>query len=104
MNNLTACFLWRSKLPFAFPTDSQCLQCAVETCWQPIPEKLKFVVLPNTLEVNEIWVSQALLAEAKGNPDLEIVGETKSLPFDAKGNLEQEKLFPHSWRARRTHA
>ena len=25
MNNLTACFLWRSKLPFAFPTDRECI-------------------------------------------------------------------------------
>ena len=36
MNNLTACFLWRSKLPFAFETDLEVLKMAIQTCWQPI--------------------------------------------------------------------
>ena len=44
-----------------------------------------------------------LLAEAKANADLEVMGEMKPLPFDRQGNLEQEKLFPHCWRARRVH-
>jgi hypothetical protein len=101
MNNLTACFLLRSKLPFAFPTDRACIQCGIETCWQPIPEKLKFAIIPNTLEVTELWVSAALAAEARKNPHLEVVGEARPIPFDAKGNIEQEKMFPHSVRGRR---
>lgn len=101
MNNLTACFLLRSKLPFAFPTDRECVVCGIETCWQPIPEKLKFAIIPNTLEVAELWVSAPLAAEARKNPNLEVVGEARSIPFDAKGNIEQEKLFPHSVRGRR---
>ena len=35
---------------------------AVETCWQPVAEHLKFAVIPNTLEVAELWVSAALAA------------------------------------------
>jgi hypothetical protein len=31
-----------------------------------------------------------------------IVGEPMPLPFDAAGNLVQEKLFPHSVRGRRS--
>ncbi len=101
MNNLTACFLLRSKLPFAFPTDRECLECGIETCWQPIPEKLKLAIIPNTLEVAEMWVSAPLAAEARKNPNLEVVGEPRPVPFDGKGNIEQEKLFPHSVRGRR---
>jgi hypothetical protein len=101
MNNLTARFLWRSKLPFGFDTDRECISVAVGTCWQPIAEQLKFAVIPNTLEVAELWVSPALAAEAKGNPNLEVVGGPVPLPFDPAGNLMQERLFPHSVRARR---
>lgn len=101
MNNLTACFLLRSKLPFDFPTDRQCIETGIETCWQPIPEKLKFAVIPNTLEVAELWVSAPLVAEAKKNPNLEVVGEARPVPFDSTGNVEQEELFPHSVRGRR---
>ena len=103
MNNLTARFLWRSKLPIGFDTDRECIQQAVETCWNPVQDKLKFCVIPNTLEVAELWVSPALAAEAKGNPHLEVVGESQELPFDDEGKLVQEKLFPHSVRGRRAH-
>jgi hypothetical protein len=101
MNNLTACFLLRSKLPFAFPTDRECIVCGIETCWQPIPEKLKFAIIPNTLEVAELWVSAPLAAEARQHSDLEVVGKAHPIPFDATGNIEQERLFPHSVRGRR---
>jgi hypothetical protein len=101
MNNLTARFLWRSKLPIGFDTDREVIANSVETCWQPIADQLKFAVIPNTLEVAELWVSPALAAEAKANPNLELVGDPMPLPFDSAGNLVQEKLFPHSVRGRR---
>lgn len=104
MNNLTARFLWRSKLPISFPTDREVVAAAVETCWQPVQEKLKFAVIPNTLEVVELWVSPALAAEAASHPHLELVGSPRPLPFDAAGNLRQDELFPHSVRGRRTTA
>ena len=101
MNNLTARFLWRSKLPLAFATDRECIEQAVDTCWQPIPERLKFAIIPNSLEVAELWVSKALADVARSNPHLTVSGEGRPVPFDAAGNLEQERLFPHSVRALR---
>jgi hypothetical protein len=101
MNNLTARFLWRSKLPISFPTDRECIEQAVETCWQPIPEKLRLAVIPNTLEVAELWVSKALVDVAVLKPRLAVSRDARPLPFDAGGNLLQERLFPHSVRSRR---
>jgi hypothetical protein len=101
MNNLTARFLWRSKLPIAFETDREVIEACVETCWQPELAKVKFCVIPNTLEVAELWISAPLVADAKSNPHLEFIGSPQPLPFDARGNLMQEKLFPHSVRGRR---
>lgn len=101
MNNFTARSLWRSKLPFAFDTDREVIEKCVETCWQPEYDKVKFCVIPNTLEVAEMWISAPLAAEAKNHPHLEFVGEPIALPFDANGHLIQEKLFPHSVRGRR---
>ncbi len=103
MNNLTACFLWRSKLPFAFPTDRACLQCGLETCWQPNRNALRMAIIPNTLELTDLWVSAPLLEEAKRHPHLEPQGELQPLPFDDGGNLLQNRLFHHSVRARRNH-
>jgi hypothetical protein len=101
MNNLTACFLWRSKLPFSFPTDRECIEMGIQTCWQPSRDKLRMAVIANTLELAEIWVSPALLEEAGKHPHLRVEGPPASAPFDAAGNLVQEHLFPHSVRGRR---
>lgn len=100
MNNLTACFLWRSKLPLAFATDRECVATGVQTCWQPNADRLRLAVIPNTLELSELWVSPPLAAEARGRPHLDVGGE-RALPFDEKGNVVQEELFPHSVRGRR---
>src|SRR5262249_54513161 len=101
MNNLTACFLWRSKLPFSFPTDRECIEVGLKTCWQPKQNELRVAFIPNTLELAELWVSPPLLEEARGHRGLEVKGEPRPVPFDGSGNLEQEKLFPHSVRGRR---
>ncbi len=101
MNNFTARSLWRSKLPFGFDTDREVMERCLETCWQPEYDKVKFCVIPNTLEVSEVWVSAPLAADVTGHPHLEFVGDPIALPLDAHGNLLQEKLFPHSVRARR---
>jgi hypothetical protein len=101
MNNLTACFLWRSKLPFAFPTERECIEMGVQTCWQPRREELRMALIPNTLELTDLWVSPALVEEARARPHLEVAGELRPLPFDEAGNLRQEALFPHSVRGRR---
>jgi hypothetical protein len=58
-------------------------------------------IIPNTLEVDELWVSGALVEEARKHPHLEVTGDLRALPFDAAGSVEQEKLFPHSVRGRR---
>jgi hypothetical protein len=101
MNNLTACFLWRSKIPFAFPTDRECIEAGMATCWQPVPAKLRMAVIPNTLEVAEMWVSPPLAEEARSRPHLELNGGPRPLPFDPAGRLRQAELFPHSVCGRR---
>lgn len=101
MNNLTACFLWRSKLPIGFPTDRECITTGLVTCWQPNLNEVRLAVIPNTLELADLWVSAPLLEDAKRNPHLEVLGNLEPLPLDASGNVLQERLFPHSVRARR---
>jgi hypothetical protein len=101
MNNLTACFLRRSQLPFAFPTDRTCIEAGLDTCWQPNRDAVRMALIPNTLEVEELWVSAPLVEEARKHEHLEVTGDMRMVPFDDAGNLNQEQLFPHSVRGRR---
>lgn len=101
MNNFTACFLWRSKLPFGFPTDRACIEASIETCWQPRFDQLRLAVIPNTLEVADLWVSPALAEEARKDSNIQVLEGPEPMPFDPYDQLMQEKLFPHSVRSQR---
>ena len=101
MNNLTACFLWRSKLPLGFPNDKTCIEQGIITSWQPRAEELRVAIIPNTLELETIWVSPKLWEEATAITHLRRHDALIPLPMDPAGNLQQEKLFPESVRGRR---
>jgi hypothetical protein len=101
MNNLTACFLRRSQIPFSFPTDRECIETGATTCWQPNRDKLRLAIIPNTLELADLWVSATLVEEARKHPYLKVTGEPRPLPLDAAGWLKQAELFPHSVCGRR---
>ena len=101
MNNLTACFLWRSKLPLGFPNDKVCIEQGIITSWQPRMEELRVAIIPNTLELETLWVSPKLWGEAAEIPHLRRHDDLAPLPVDSHGNIQQEKLFPESVRGRR---
>lgn len=100
MNNLTACCLWRTKIPLVFPNDRACLEAALATCWQPIAEKQRVAIVPNSLEVAEMWVSPPVLEDVKLNPNLK-AEQTRAIECGGEGNLPMAELFPHSVRAKR---
>jgi hypothetical protein len=101
MNNLTACFLWRSKLPLAFTNDRDCLQAGLDTCWQPIFNNLRMAIIPNSLELEWIWASPTLLAEAQGRQDLQVEKPAEQISLNTDGNLTLSALFPNSVSGRR---
>lgn len=98
MNYLTSCFLLRSKVPLAFPTDQECIATGLRTCWQPKAEAVRAALIPNTLELSRLWVSPALAGLA---PGWVVDGEAAPLPFAADGSLPLARLFPASWAGRR---
>jgi hypothetical protein len=101
MNSLTACFLWRAKVPIEFPTDQECIETGFATCWQPNRDAVRLAFIPNSLEVAELWVSHSLLGDVARNSHLEQTGELQPIPFDSNGNLRLIHLFPHCVAARR---
>jgi hypothetical protein len=59
------------------------------------------VFIPNTLEVDHLWVSPALKADVEAHPHLGFETDFQPIPLDEAGTLDQESLFPHSVRGRR---
>jgi hypothetical protein len=103
-NSLVSTFVERSKIPLAFATDREAIQAAIDTSWQVDREELRMAVIPNTLELSELWVSPALAQSGRLPQPVHVQSELRPLALDPSGNLIQEKLFPHSLRSRRFHA
>ena len=105
INVLTSCFLERARIPMSLPTDREVVAAALETCWRVDPLETRLVIIPNTLELKTIWVSQALDAEVRCQSNrLRRETDYQAIPFSASGQLDQERLFPDSVRSRRAAA
>lgn len=104
VNSFTSNFLTRARVPLAMPTDRDVIATGLETCWRTTWEEARLVIIPNTLELETLYVSQALLSEAGTNANLKVEPEPTAWPFDETGRLDQARLFPNANQGRRPKA
>lgn len=86
MNIFTSFSLKKAAIPAIMPTDEKAIQAAFTTLGPVPPEQVRAIIIKNTLDISECWVSQGLVEELKGNPLIEVL-EKSRLKFDAAGNL-----------------
>ncbi|MFZ3171269.1 MAG: lactate racemase domain-containing protein [Carboxydocellales bacterium] len=79
-NVLTATFIQRAMIPMYFPTAKEALEAALQSLSLK-PESARIVRIKNTLQLENIFISQNLLNEAKNNPALEIIGQGQNFGF-----------------------
>ncbi|HVC34187.1 MAG TPA: DUF2088 domain-containing protein [Chloroflexota bacterium] len=88
INVITSGFLDRGKVPVTLPDD----RTAVETALLRLPpesrRRPRIVRVQDTLHVAEFDVSEALLEDAAGIPDLTVIGPPRPLSFDASNTIE----------------
>lgn len=101
VNNLTSNFLTRARVPLAMPTDRDVISTCLDTCWRIDRAQARMVLIPNTLELTDIWVTPALSAEVETHPELSFASDFRPIPFDDSGELNQFALFPESHQALR---
>lgn len=90
VNTLTSGFLclWRTKIPWIAPDDQKAIQLALRLCGRPDPENALVVRIRDTLHLDEIWVSKALLPLASALPHVEVGDRPVSWCFLPDGRLE----------------
>lgn len=101
VNVLTACMLERARVPISLPTDRDVIRTALETCWRVDSAQARMVIIPNTLELKTLWITAPLAQEVRAHPHLSQETDFQAVPFFSDGTLNQEALFPESFRARR---
>lgn len=86
-NALTTTTTNSVKIPMVLKNDRQAIQAAIKTCNILDKSAARLVRIRNTVALDEIEVSENLLAEMTANRYLTAQGSAYGLPFDADGNL-----------------
>lgn len=93
-NHLTSTVIWHAKVPMTLPTDRRAIQAAAKTSNVPDLAALRVVRIPNTLHLEHLAVSEAMLDEAARHPAVEVLGDPQPWAFDAEGNLTDLGRWP----------
>lgn len=80
------------KIPMILKNDYYAIAACIRGCVEINHEKVRMVRIHNTLDVNEIEISESMLEEALENPEIEVLSEPYELQFDKEGNLRNEKI------------
>lgn len=72
-NASTSTVLFAARIPVVMPTARAAVALALKTINGVRPENARVVRIKNTLELDEIWISDPLLKEAEGRGDIEIL-------------------------------
>lgn len=86
-NALTSTVTTSVRTPVILKDDREAIAAAVKTCNAKDLSKARVIRIKDTLHLGEIWISESLLAIAKQNPAIEIVGQAEELIFDKQGRL-----------------
>ena len=84
-NCLTSANFNGAKVPITLPDVHSTIVTALPSLE---PADARMVIARNTLDLEELWVSQALLTDVARAPQLEQIGDLRPLRFDAHGNLQ----------------
>lgn len=87
-NALTSTVVVPVRIPAALDTEREAVQAAVKTCGARDRARVRLVRVRNTLHLEDLWISEALVEEARANPDLTVRGEPRPMSFDAAGRLQ----------------
>ena len=87
VNAFTSSILLSTMCPPHFPDDRTCIEKIIMTCGKLDSYECSIARIRNTMELGEFEISEALLPEIAGNPDVEVIGEAHALEYDSRGML-----------------
>lgn len=87
VNGLTSTVVKPTHMPTVLENDKEAIKAAIKTCNALDINKAKIVRIKDTLHLDEIYISESLIGEAKNNRNIRILEDPKELYFDNEGNL-----------------
>lgn len=87
VNCVTAVTPEKGRMPIICETDREAVDFALATAGPLASDEVRLVRIRNTMVLDEMWVSEGLVPEARGKSGLEILTQAHEMNFDASGNL-----------------
>lgn len=91
LNNITSRSIGGGRLPLIMANDRLAIQAAIYTSDLERGRGPRIVRIPNTMQLDEIEISEALIPQAEARSELQIVSEKYDWTFDGQGNLPELK-------------
>ena len=86
-NAFTSTFLNRAYIPVVMETDREAVSAVFDLLRMEDPSQVRVVRITNTLKLERIQISEALVSEFGGDPDLEQESDLEPLVFSDAGAL-----------------
>jgi len=86
-NVLHTGWLNRAKIPLSFANDREVLEAAFIGLGHPDPRAVRVVRIQDTMHLKRMLISDGLLAQARQNPRIRVLGEPVPTAFDRAGNF-----------------
>jgi hypothetical protein len=87
MNAVTSSCPEAVRIPPYYDSDREAIDAALKTIGPVEPQNAAIVHILDTLRLEEMDVSEAMLPDVEKIRTLSVVGSPRSLKFDTKGNL-----------------
>jgi hypothetical protein len=87
MNAITSSCPEAVRIPPYYNSDREVIEAALNTIGDIEPQKARIVHILNTLKLEEMVISEAMVSVAGQLDNVSIIGSPDQMKFDAQGNL-----------------
>ncbi|TCS82561.1 lactate racemase domain-containing protein [Tepidibacillus fermentans] len=87
LNCMTSGFVTRAAIPMTFPDDKTLFEGIAKVFKRDDLSFLKIVIIKNTLQIDELWVSEAIFQTLKGERNIELLEGPLSIKFDETNSI-----------------
>ncbi len=87
-NTITSTFLNRAKIPITAETERKAVEIALKTCWQPNRNKVRLLIMKNTLDLESLYVSESIWNDIKEQKNIKLSGGWEQLSFTNDGEMK----------------
>lgn len=86
-NVITSKILDSAKIPVIMSNDREAVGTALKTCYNIDLQNPRVVWIKNTLELENILVSESVLEDLKGDPRIQVLGDPFEIALDSDHNI-----------------